>query len=52
MNHYVGLRDVSKHMMEFDIFPPLIMAMVILGVLFGLWGSYKAYWGWFVYGVF
>ena len=48
MNHYVGMQEIPEHMKEFDIFPPVIIAMVVLGVLLGFWGRWKWYLGWFI----
>jgi len=41
MNHYVGMKEIPEHMEEFDIFPPVIIAMVILGLIFGIKVNYK-----------
>ncbi|MCK5457666.1 MAG: hypothetical protein KAI45_11115 [Melioribacteraceae bacterium] len=48
MNHYVGMKDIPEHMAEFDIFPPVIITMVVLGLLIGLFANYKFYLVWFV----
>jgi hypothetical protein len=48
MNHYVGMKEIPEHLPEFDIFPPVIIAMVVLGVLFGFWGKPKGYLAWFI----
>jgi hypothetical protein len=47
MNHYVGMKEIPEHMAEFDIFPPVIIGMVILGVFVGFMGRWKFYLGWF-----
>ena len=47
MNHYVGMKEIPEHMAEFDIFPPVIIGMVVLGVLIGFVGNWKWYLGWF-----
>jgi hypothetical protein len=47
MNHYVGMKEIPEHMKEFDIFPPVIIAMVILGVFIGFVGNWKWYLAWF-----
>ena len=47
MNHYVGMKEIPEHMAEFDIFPPVIIGMVILGVFIGFVGNWKWYLGWF-----
>ncbi len=48
MNHYVGMREIPEHMKEFDIFPPVVMAMAILGLLIGWKAKPKFYLAWFV----
>ncbi|MEP1780262.1 hypothetical protein [Reichenbachiella sp.] len=48
MNHYVGMKDIPTDMAEFDIFPPVIIFMAILGVTFGLIGNKKLYVTWFI----
>ncbi len=48
MNHYVGMKEIPEHMTEFDIFPPVIIAMTILGLLLGFKANYKWYLVWFL----
>lgn len=55
LNHYIGMKTIPKpgEMWEFDVFPTVIIAMVVLGVLIGLLGflgkvSYKWFMGWFI----
>lgn len=48
MNHYVGMKEIPEHMVEFDIFPIVIGVMVVLGIIIGFKGSYKWYLIWFV----
>lgn len=48
MNHYVGMKEIPEHMAEFDIFPPIIIGMVILGVVIGFFGNWKWFLGWFI----
>ena len=36
LNHYVGMKEIPEHMKEFDIFPPVIIFMSVLGVLVGI----------------
>ena len=48
MNHYVGMQEIPEHMLEFDLFPPIIIGMAILGVLIGFKGGYKWFLGWFI----
>ena len=48
MNHYVGMKEIPEHMEEFKIFPPVIIAMTILGVIVGFLGKRKLYLAWFI----
>ncbi len=48
MNHYVGMKSIPEHLPEFDIFPPVVIAMVVIGVLIGFFGNHKWYLGWFL----
>jgi hypothetical protein len=48
MNHYVGMAEIPEHMTEFDVFPPIIIAMVLMGVLIGWKANYKWFLGWFI----
>ena len=48
MNHYVGMDDIPEHMTEFEIFPPVVITMIILGVIVGITGRRKLYLAWFV----
>ena len=48
MNHYVGMKDIPEHMQEFDIFPPVIIGMSILGLIIGFLGKKNLYLTWFV----
>lgn len=55
LNHYIGMKTIPKaeDMWEFSVFPKVIIAMVILGVVIGLLGylkkvSYKYFLGWFL----
>lgn len=48
MNHYVGMEDIPETIPEFSIFPKVILAMAVLGVLVGLIGKRKLYATWFV----
>ena len=56
LNHYIGMKTIPKaeDMWEFSVFPKVIIAMVILGVVIGLLGyfekvSYKYFIGWFLF---
>ena len=55
LNHYIGMKTIPKpeEMWEFNVFPKVIMGIVVLGVLIGLLGffgkiNYKWFLGWFV----
>lgn len=46
MNHYIGMKDVPTDLIEFKIFPIVIMVMAVLGVLIGIIGKRKLYLTW------
>ena len=48
MNHYVGMKEIPKHMPEFDLFPYVIGIMSVLGLLAGFLGRRKLYITWVV----
>ena len=48
MNHYVGMKDIPEVIPEFDIFPKVVIAMVVLGVIIGFVGNRKLYLVWFI----
>jgi len=48
MNHYVGMKDIPEHMVEFDVFPIVIGFMIVLGLLIALKANYKWYLFWFI----
>ena len=48
MNHYVGMANIPETIPEFTIFPIVIIAMSIAGVIIALFGNYKWYLGWFI----
>jgi len=48
MNHYVGMKMIPAHLKEFDVFPPVVIAMIIIGLLIGFKANYKWYLFWFV----
>ena len=48
MNHYVGMKDIPEHLEEFDIFPPIIITMVVLGLIIGIVAKSKLYLAWFI----
>ena len=48
MNHYVGMKYIPESIPEFKIFPLVIGAMILLGVLIGVFANYKWFLGWFI----
>ncbi len=48
LNHYIGMQEIPEHLKEFDMFPYIVIAMVVLGVLIGLRAGYKWFLAWFV----
>lgn len=48
INHYVGMAKIPKHMKEFEIFPIVVVAMAVLGMIIGFVGRKKFYIAWFV----
>jgi len=48
MNHYVGMKEIPKHMPEFDIFPIVIGIMSFLGIIVAFLGKPKLYLTWFI----
>ncbi len=48
MNHYVGMQYIPETIPEFEIFPIVVIIMVILGVIIGFMGKYQLFLGWFV----
>jgi hypothetical protein len=47
MNHYVGMEKLPEKMKEFELFPPIVVAMSVIGLLFGFIGKKKLYLVWF-----
>lgn len=48
MNHYVGMKEIPKHLPEFDIFPWFVAGMSLLGLIFAFIGNHKLYLIWFI----
>ncbi|MCB9032316.1 MAG: hypothetical protein H6553_00605 [Chitinophagales bacterium] len=48
MNHYVGMKDIPENMLEFSIFPIVVVTMFVLGILFAITGNYRLFLIWFV----
>ena len=48
MNHYVGMKEIPEHLEEFEIFPKVIVVMVILGLIVGFIGKPKWFLTWFI----
>ncbi len=48
MNHYVGMDKLPEQMKEFELFPIVVIVMVILGVIIGFIGKKKLFLTWFV----
>ncbi len=48
MNHYVGMKEITTEMKEFEIFPLVIAGMSILGILIGFSGKKNLFLGWFI----
>ena len=43
LNHYIGMKTIPKvhEMWEFSVFPQVILAMIIIGVIIGFLGYFK-----------
>ena len=55
LNHYIGMKTIPKpgEMWEFNVFPSVIIGMVVLGVVIGIMAfmdkvTYKWFLGWFI----
>lgn len=48
MNHYVGMKEIPEHLKEFEIFPYVVIGMIVLGLVFGFMGNHKLFLVWFV----
>lgn len=47
MNHYVGMAKLPAELLEFEIFPKVILAVSILGLIFAFISKKKLYLAWF-----
>ena len=47
MNHYVGMAKLPTEMVEFEIFPKVVVGISILGLIFGFIGKKPLYLVWF-----
>jgi len=47
MNHYVGMAKLPTEMVEFEIFPKVVVGISILGLIFGFIGKKSLYLVWF-----
>ena len=49
LNHYVGMKAIPETMTEFKIFPPVVIAMSVLGVLIAIFAKRPRWFlAWFV----
>lgn len=48
MNHYVGMKYIPETIPEFSIFPTVIIAMTVIGLIIGLRLNYKWFLAWFI----
>lgn len=48
MNHYVGMKNIPAHLKEFDVFPPVIVAMIVIGLMIAYRANHKWYLFWFI----
>lgn len=48
MNHYVGMKKLPKEMIEFKIFPIVIIVMSAAGIIFAIIGNRKLFLIWFI----
>jgi len=47
MNHYVGMKKLPTEMIEFEVFPIVVIIMSILGIIIALLGKKKLFLAWF-----
>ncbi len=48
LNHYIGMQELPKEMVEFTVFPIVIVFMAIFGIIIGMVGKRKLYLVWFI----
>ena len=48
MNHYVGMEKIPEFIPEFRIFPPIVLFMSALGILFAFMGKRSLFLLWFI----
>lgn len=48
MNHYVGMKEIPEHIPEFEIFPYVIIVLIVLGIVFAFVGKRQLYVAWLV----
>ena len=41
LNHYVGMAEIPEEMKEFEVFPPVIIFMSLIGILLGWKANYN-----------
>ena len=46
LNHYVGMKYIPEHMAEFDVFPPVVIGMSLLGIVFAFIGKRNLFLFW------
>lgn len=46
MNHYVGMKQIPDKLPEFEIFPKVVIGMVLLGLLVGVIGNKRLFLSW------
>ncbi len=48
LNHYVGMAKLPEKMKEFEFFPIIVIAMVVLGLIIGFIGKKRLFLAWFI----
>lgn len=49
MNHYIGMKNIPTDMIEFTIFPIVVLVMCLLGLISAFLGNYKLFLVWFLF---